>query len=191
MKNKAILLTAALLLAFIVFGLLAPPWDMQSSLQDETATAQHEESDYYITGMVVDRFMPDGSHDYRMTAAQVTHFPQGDISELQMPELNWYEAGRVSWVMTADSGVLRPDQTSGADRLLLEDHVVANKISPDGKVLNITTTSLNVLPAEREATSEAPVEFKRGTMLLNGIGMHAWLTQDRIRLLSQVQGRYE
>lgn len=189
--NKPLLFTALILLAFLFLGMLGLPQDPSEQSDTEAKTALQADFDYYLSGMILDSFKPDGSLNYRITADRVTHYPDGDISVLSLPELSWNEAAGHSWLMTAQRGVLRPDTMSSQDSLLLENEVNATQTGQTGNVLTINTDNLMVLPDAREATTETAVLIQRANLRIAGTGMHAWLAQDRIQLLSQVKGQYE
>lgn len=189
--NKRLLPVAAILIAFIVFGVigLREPADMASTA--ELLAPLQAEYDYSMSNMVLDRFTPNGELNYRITADTVTHYPAGDLSVLDNPAMTWIEPGRSPWLVTARSGVLSPDASTAEDRLVLQDSVVAQGTSTAGKALTITTESLTVEPATKELNTAVAVALDSGTLHLTSVGMRANLTADRIDLFEEVRGHYE
>lgn len=189
--NNRLLLTAAILLAFILFGLIGTREETPAGTTAESPSPLEAEYDYYMSGMVLDRFTPDGKRSYRITSDQVTHYPTGDNSILDNPAMIWLEAERSPWLLTARGGALSPDPVTSEDRLVLQDQVVAESTTGTGKALTITTESLNVMPASKEISTEALVVLDSNGTHLSSKGMQADLEQDHINLLNGVSGHHE
>lgn len=149
-----------------------------------------QDYDYFISGMRLHRFTPEGNLQYRLASARVTHYPDPDHSSLESPLLHWYEPGQPDWVLSAHSGDLRRVVPGGEARLLLQQDVVASRAGTVSATLELRSESLVVLPdaGQLSTTDEIRVQ-DRGTRL-NSAGMQAWLRENRIKL-SAGSGQHE
>lgn len=150
-----------------------------------------ENYDYYITGMNTTRFLASGQPEYRMQAARVTHYPDGDIALLEEPRFYWYREQAQPWQVEARAGTLAPDPQRGEDRLELTGEVLLNQSAADGRFMEVRTETLTVFPAFEEILTAAAVNLRTQDSSIDSIGMHAWLEQNRIKLLNDVRGTYD
>lgn len=145
-----------------------------------------QEFDYYLGDMQLDRFNADGSLQYHLTAARVTHYPSPDHSVLDRPQLQWFAPAAPVWTLEAHHGQLQPGDGDDT-RLLLEQDVVAHRGPMTGAAsgdatLTLHTQSLALLPDRGEASTSDPVQIDSNGTHLQGRGMQAWLRDNRIRL---------
>jgi LPS export ABC transporter protein LptC len=190
LKRSLVLSVLAIILGVLFVGVQALRSKSTSILQEELLATLQAEYDYYISGMVLDRFLPDNFHNYRLTADRVTHFPVGSISVMDNPALHWFDVDTNPWHITARNGVFYPDDSETGDRLQLREQVVASSATENGMPLRITSDSLQVMPDQQEISTEDSVTLVSGNAHLTGIGLHAWLPGNRISL-QKGSGIYE
>lgn len=148
-----------------------------------------QDFDYYLNGMVLDSFEPDGTLRYHLRSDRVTHFPDPDLSILESPSLLWFQPGEPHWLLTARTGELQP-ATPGETTLMLRGDVHARRSTDQGATLHIRSESLLLLPDAGEASTRDHVTLDGAGTQLQGAGMQAWLAENRIRL-SKGSGRHE
>lgn len=110
-----------------------------------------------------------------------------DYTLLEQPNLVVTGAGSAPWVVTADQG--RIDQNG--QRVTLTDNVRAAQQSAEQGLIELLTSELRIKTAEQYAETDKAVKMRAQQGHLDTIGMKAFLSEDRIELLSQVRGTYE
>lgn len=189
--NKRLLTAMVILFIFVLYSALSPREPEEDGGQPLGDSPLESDFDYYINGMLLDRFGPAGAHQYRIEAERVTHFPDGDYSLLRQPAMDWFDPEQPAWYMDARSGRLQTDPVRGEDVLTLENNVVAETLHPTQGPLTIRTEYLDVLLDSRELHSGQAVTLSSPGTQLQGVGMRYDLSRHRVELLSEVRGQYE
>jgi len=189
-KRSVILAVSAIIMGLVYHGVQTLRSNSPKTLQEELLATLQAEYDYYISGMVVDRFLPDNFHNYRLTADRVTHFPVGNISVMDNPALHWFDVEKNPWYITANNGIFYRGDSVIGDALQLRGQVNAHSATNSGKPLSIYGDSLQILPDQKEISTEDSVTLVSGNTHLTGIGLHAWLPSNRI-ILQKGAGIYE
>jgi LPS export ABC transporter protein LptC len=188
MPQRLIYIVGLTLLLSAAIMLLRDPRDATNGSAADSPLAQ--DYDYIITNMQMDSFTPDGTLQYHLVSGRVTHYPSPDHSVLDNPSLHWFEPGQPDWVLSARSGDLRTDGTTGHTRLLLQQDVLASRSAGDGATLDIRSDSLLLLPDAGELSTMDSIQLHNGNTRLASAGMQAWLRENRIKL-SAGSGQHE
>jgi lipopolysaccharide export system protein LptC len=95
-------------------------------------------------------------------------------------------AGNAPWSVTAQQGRIGQDGVA-----MLTTDVRVYQDSPKQGLIEILTSELLIKTAEQYAETDKAVKMRAQQGHLDTIGMKAFLSEDRIELLSQVRGTYE
>lgn len=144
--------------------------------------------DYYLTGLTLQEFAPDGSLARTLKTARLSHVAaQG--TDLQQPHLTVDTARGSPWLIEAARGHLDP---SGKVLDLPGAVQVTRLATPDNRPLRLETRDLQLRPAEGYAETDQPVTVTSDRDRINAVGLQAWLQDPvRIHFRSRVRGHYE
>lgn len=111
-----------------------------------------------------------------------------DYTLLEHPNVVFSSAtGNAPWLLTAHQG--RIDQNGKRVTLITDVH--ASQQSAEQGLIELLTSELQIKTAEQYAETDKAVKMRAQQGHLDTIGMKAFLSEDRIELLSQVRGTYE
>jgi len=126
----------------------------------------------------------DGTPLRRLSAAYMAHFADTETKELTHPHLVIYKQDAEPWHVVSQRGWVSADN----EVLMLLGEVDIWRNYPDGKrEIHIETEDLRVLPNDEFAETELPVTISTPESLTRGTGMHAYLGEGRVELLSNVK----
>ncbi|HZD52996.1 MAG TPA: LPS export ABC transporter periplasmic protein LptC [Woeseiaceae bacterium] len=112
---------------------------------------------------------------------------QNDEIEFQNVDIRYSPATEIPWTLSADSAILGSDQ----QRLILEGDVrVVSAHGISGEATEIRTPWLELEPERYRAETDQRVEIRVGSRSLTATGMLALLGENRLRLKSNVSGRF-
>jgi lipopolysaccharide export system protein LptC len=146
------------------------------------AASQHP--DLILTNSASTRFGEDGQIRYRTRSVLVRRFPSTDIVRLEKPRITSYEGDRNAWYLTAEHGETLPGREVVR---LMEDVILSN---PESE-LEIKTSELSITPDKKYAQTDKPVTITGRGSITTGIGMEAFMMDERVKLLSDVRTHYE
>ena len=143
-------------------------------------------SGYYLKQAEVTETGPDGQVLYHMTAEQALQ--AADLSvELTTVALDYRGVSESPWQFSADRGRIPTGQTV----IELRGNVLATEVdetNPDPTV--IRTEALDLDPDTHTANAPGKVSIDMGEHRLRGTGLIAYLKDDRLRLQSNVNGKF-
>lgn len=126
----------------------------------------------------------DGTPLRRLSAAYMAHFVDTDTKELTHPHLVVYNGDSEPWHVVSQRGWVSADN----EVLMLLGEVDIWRNYPNGKrEIHIETEDLRVLPDDEFAETALPVTISTPESLTRGTGMHAYLGESRVELLSNVK----
>ncbi|HRP96676.1 MAG TPA: LPS export ABC transporter periplasmic protein LptC [Rhodocyclaceae bacterium] len=146
-------------------------WLEQATRSDEPpAAAQSRKFPDFIGEQIrMIRFDAQGERKYELVADKITHYPRGDIAELDAPRLRY---------MTAD-GELRIDadwaeSRDGGNVLWLVGNVEVFREGLAGNPdLTLSSNTLTLWPDDQRAATDEPVVLTRGDSIARGNAMRA------------------
>lgn len=151
------------------------------------ARAITHEMDYSMESFTVTEMNATGLPQYRLQAASMEHFPDDGSSHLVKPHVLFYTRERVPWTLTADEGTVSGDN----QKIFLNGDVLIERpaSSTQGR-LNVVTRDVTVRPRDEYAETQQPVTLQDPTNTTRATGMRLHVRDERVQLLSQVQGTY-
>lgn len=156
--------------------------ELEATTESTGTSPLDQDYDYYVQDMRTTRFNGAGQPVSELQAERVTHFPEGDRAELQMPAFKSFGVESAAWQVNAETGTLAPDAERAEDRLELEGEVRLYKPLNGGDFADLRTTALTVFTDSEEARSEAPVALEMRGTSMEGVGMRARLAENYIQL---------
>lgn len=176
--------------AFLLIAALG--WWLTSGEKTERTTTggvSRELPTYFATDATLHSFGVDGRPESRMSARRIDYYDGPDVWVMQQPR--WRQAataetGAGLWRGRADHGRMRGDQS----RARLSGNVILRRRGGNTP-LTVTTESLDLKPPENYAETADPVLIRSPDWWMRGVGAHMWLDQQRLQLLSDVEGKYE
>ena len=189
-RYQSILLSSVLLVVFLFFWRATRETDeleVAAATQGQATT----EYDYYLDEVITTRFTTTGAKLYKLEAAQITHFPNGNRAELTFPDFTRYPPGSNPVRMTARAGSLVPGASAEADILMLRNDVVLERTLDNGQPLTMNTSSLNMNTGTGTASTPDLVTIDTANSHISGVGMRITQNENRIELLADVRGQHE
>jgi lipopolysaccharide export system protein LptC len=180
-------------IALLLLVLLWPDSNNQAlytEIPDQEAILQ-DDFDYYLDGVVTNRFTGQGVLSYRLVADRVMHFPDGDRAVLTTPRFTRYPEHQAPIEVSAKSGLLVPGTLEATDILELQEDVVLARTLDNGALLTARTASLLMDTGTETVSTADPVILESGRSELRGTGMKITLTDNRVELLADVRGHHE
>lgn len=128
-----------------------------------------------------------GRPHHRLQAEQMVHFADDDTTELTRPRLVLYREDGPPWQVRAEQGWVGPE---GAEVHLENDVRMTRRRPPAGET-RLTTPFLVVFPERDYAETDRPVTITDPQGRTEGVGMEAYLEEQRLVLLDEVFSRYD
>jgi LPS export ABC transporter protein LptC len=185
------LLRGRLFLLLLMLALAGSAW--LAWLQPETGILSLDRNgeplaDYYLTGLTLDQFGPDGSLQRTLKAERLDHHA-GQGTRLDQPRLTVQTRSGSPWLIVGERGHLDP----AGELLTLSDQVQITRLAtPHNRPVRLTTRDLRYRPGEGYAETDEAVTVTSDRDRVDAVGMQAWLLDPaRIHFRSQVRGHYE
>ncbi|MCK7593403.1 LPS export ABC transporter periplasmic protein LptC [Pseudomarimonas salicorniae] len=144
-------------------------------------------SDYHVENFELISFDEGGEEAFWLSGPRMARHPQLGTLELEQPRLGMPSEPQ-RWRGRAERGWVSAD----ADRVRLIGNVeLRSDVDPGEGVMRLSTDSLDLLPDEDRAETDAAVTVQGPGSILRGRGLRADLGTREVQLLSEVTGRYE
>ncbi len=142
-------------------------------------------------GTTTTHYEKDGSISYTFAASRLEHYrdeKQLDqvFTLIDQPQLIIYQ-NEEPWFVRAQKGKI----TSVDQNIELWQGVVLLHTNEEGMVTTVNTEKLNIDPVHKLANTKEPVRISAQKAEIEGIGMDADLSTEKLTLLSQVRGIYD
>mgnify|MGYP001819603273 FL=1 len=129
-----------------------------------------------------------GSLQYRLQADTMDHYPGDDRIALTGPVMEVFSGKQPVWHIESQTSEL----DDKADTVhLLGEVVIRRHETREGRELVVHTRDLVVIPRSRTAETRERAVIESGQYTIEGVGMHADFTSNRLRLDSRVRGRFD
>ncbi len=144
--------------------------------------------DYYMENFTTLTMNQDGTPKNRLNAAYMAHYPDDNTTELHEPELEIFRQNKPPIIVKSDKGWV----TSGNDVILLSGNVYLHQNDEDGTLkLELITEDARVLVDQKYAETEKAATLISKKSTTTSIGMRAYLQEQRMEFLSNVQTTIE
>lgn len=144
--------------------------------------------DYYMENFTTLTMNQDGTPKNRLNAVYMAHYPDDNTSELHKPELEIFRVDRPPIMVTADNGWV----TSDNDVILLSGNVYLHQNDEFGNLkVELIAEDARVLVDQKYAETDKAATLITKRSVTNSIGMRAYLQEQRMEFLSNVQTTIE
>jgi LPS export ABC transporter protein LptC len=141
---------------------------------------------FYMRGARLIGLDEQGQVVYRMSATFGTQEEAQGPIRLEEVVVDYQPAADVPWRIESR----RAEVAADLNRILMFDGVVATSTGDDTPPAVVRTDSLALDHATQIASTRDPVSIETPDGTLSGVGMTAWLREDRLRLEADVNGRF-
>jgi lipopolysaccharide export system protein LptC len=171
----------ALLTFWIDYAVQAPEARLDGS-------SRHD-PDYILNNFTTTRTDENGELRYRLTAAEMRHYPDDDTTELEKPQFERYEADKPFTSIEGNKGFVSAD----AETVEFIDDVKVVRQAFKGKgEMVVLTDRLQVMPNEEIAKTDRPVVItQEPKTVIHATGMIYDKKNQTVQLLSRVKAHYE
>ena len=165
-------------------------WVLQQLTEDEETILRElaHFPDFYMENFSTLTMNPDGLPKNRLNAAYMAHYPDDATTELDNPELEIFQQEKPSINVRSDKGWV----TSNNEVILLSGNVYLYQNDESGsKQLEVIADDARVLVDEDYAETDKPATLIRNRTVINSVGMRAYMREQRMEFLSNVQTTIE
>jgi len=175
-------------IAFVVLAALAAAswWLNEHDGQQLPVEERAPPDGFYMKEAQITTSGADGLPRYRLIADEIRQVSLGGPTLLQEIRVEYNMYSPSPWLLTAPEGVLSADQS------LLElwgGVEVIGETAGQGRTA-LETEQIEIDTETHIASTAAPVALSLGAQRLNGVGMVAYLLEERLQLQSEVHGRF-
>ncbi|MEZ5525210.1 MAG: LPS export ABC transporter periplasmic protein LptC [Pseudomonadales bacterium] len=155
-----------------------------SEISDPVAQQKQRDSepDFYMEGAQITQYSETGHVKQQLDAQLVQHFPLGDFTLAEAPQVRLFHTDGTPWNIWADKGRI----THQDDTIVLRDNVKLKRTLA-GKTQHLNTEKLTLQVAKDLAYTDLPVVITDASTRLNATGMKAFINENRIEFLSNVR----
>jgi lipopolysaccharide export system protein LptC len=162
---------------------------MRRSSSDFVPNVPRSEPDFYVERFSYVKMSRTGEARYHISGARLTHNPQDDSYDVELPVINNNGSNHGSPTMVRAE---RARIDGDSSKVHLYDNVHMDRpASPKSDRLQVKSEYMLVLPDDDVVRTDKPVEITLGKSTLNGIGMFANNATRELRLSSNVHGTYQ
>ena len=165
-------------------------WALQQLTKDEETILRElaHFPDFYMENFSTLTMTPDGLPKNKLNASYMAHYPDDNTTELNVPELEIFQQDKPSIHVRSDKGWV----TSNNEVILLSGNVYLYQNNDNGdKQLEVIADDARVLVDEDYAETDKPATLIKNRAVINSIGMRAYMRDQRIEFLSNVQTTIE
>ena len=161
--------------------------EMQLTEHQRENNARHD-PDYIVENFFATRIGTDGIPRYTLSARRMVHYPDDDITLLEIPKLVNYANSSATLTVTAKNAMLSSD---GENAYLTDDVRLVRSAYAANNELTVRTSYLHIIPDADIIKTDKPVEVSDMHTLITSVGLE-FNNQTRIlKLLSNVRSTYE
>lgn len=143
--------------------------------------------DTYVNQANITSYDQNGAPKYRMTSAQIIHYPGEKDAELFKPLIFVFQERGNPWKIQAQKGKV----TSDGERVQLDNQVVISRQASDSNTFSqLESEQLFVWPKQEYAESDKAVKIKTADTLVTAVGLEADLYEQQYHLLTQVKVKH-
>lgn len=185
MNWRGILLTLALAVAAASSFFVLNMSEREAGAPRET---EEPSISYYLKRATITGVGPTGETLYELTADYVRHNPSDDSVSMRKVRMDYRTEDESLWILEADDGVIPGTR----DLIELWGNVRASSLPGGGRPITtvLRAEALTLDPGASLASTEGEVQIELEGKRLSGIGMRAYLKDDRLTLQSNVHGHF-
>ena len=141
---------------------------------------------YYLDSAELVGTDENGEQLYRVWTDRAAQVTSDDSISMDTVRMVYTPDGPQAWNLSADKGRIPAD----ASVIELNGNVIVKSGASNDAATTIKTTKLDVDPATQEARTPEPVIVDYNGNVVNSIGLYADFKNNRLKLLSDVTGKF-
>ena len=165
-------------------------WWLQHLVQPLAPTTERtvrHDADYTMDTFTVTEMNAAGDTHYRLQAESMEHYFDDGSARLIKPQVRFFSRERAPWTLVADEGTV----SANSDEIHLNGAVLIERpASATQALLRLTTSNVLIHPHDEVAETREHVMLQDPLNTTRAVGMRVQMKDERVQLLSQVQGRY-
>lgn len=172
--------------ALVALGALLVEWRVLDRAP-ETPPGEVQRPGYYVTGVDLQEFDADGKLRIGLESVSAQEDPASGVVRLAEVAVDYHAPNGRRWQLTAEEARVPP-----GSRVVEFEGDVRLSGAPDAgqPATELATPRLSLDTASEIAETRSPVELAFGTHRMRALGMRADLEAGRLRLDSDVSGRF-
>jgi lipopolysaccharide export system protein LptC len=174
------------LLAFAAVASMLLVW-RNSEESSSTASAARLGIGYYMTDAELIVTGEDGQTRYRVRTDNASQDPDAGSIQLEKVHVEYDPLADVPWELSAKTGHIPPDRNT----IELRGDVVAQTMDDEDMPITIRTEFLELDTDTYIAETPQKVAIDYSTNRVFATGMRAFLKEDRLQLLADVNGNFD
>jgi len=182
---------AILVLSGVMYYLLDSATDEEVLAISRLLELQAQDYDYFMSDVDSVHYLESGFADYRFQATRLTHFPNPELSILETPRFLLFSEDHSAWEIKAANGSIEFDSGRNQDRMELNENVIINGLTADGRAINIYTDSLTIYPEDKQLSTQSPVLFESAGFRSTSLGITADLNANIFRQMADGKFQYD
>ena len=182
-----LLLTLVSITGFLLWS--ASQYSPENISAAQIKTQQKQESfDAFAKEIVSVQYNNLGEKKYQLAAPSLRHYNKNNLTLFNSPVLDMYNDGDYPWIITADHA----RSIEGLQEIKLTDNVqVSGAQTKDYKGSLLTSDKISYYPDSNLASTKEPVKIIQPGVTLNATGMNVFFDENKVELLSEVNGQYD
>lgn len=181
------------LIALLVVGLIMLE-KSPTAIIEKVSTEPTDFPYAFMTEIETIEYDTTGKLHYKLNTPAARYFqldpvqagPQ-DYTVIDQPRIVIFSANDTApWHISAERG----HSDANGQQVRLTTDVKAEQVSGRHGLMSVTTSELLINPALQYAETDKPVNMRAQQSHIETVGMRAYLSEDRIELLSNVRGSY-
>jgi len=181
--NRAFPLALMLALALLTFWL-----DRTVREEGVPPSPRRHDPDFIVSNFTVTNYNREGRVESTLVARKMTHYPDDDSTELELPRMVQTKPGKPRLVVTAERGALSQD---GADLFLRENVVLVRDAHEGNPEQRMKTEFLHIVQSRSLVRSDRDVLIYQEDKELTGRGMEYDNDTGVLLLRERVRGRFD
>ena len=163
----------ALGILFAVSG-LAAWWQLRTPPADLVEAARPRRPDYIVKQFSATETDQTGTPSRRLIADELRHYTDENLSELDQPRMDLFEAEGPPWAARSKRGIV----FAGGDRIrLLDDVQLDRKGDERTRPTHLETEQIDIWRAQGLAETDRPVRIRSDGDTLTANGMRLWYNE--------------
>lgn len=185
MKNLFKLAILLAVVALFAHFWTTPPERLMEARQQ--ADPKAPEADSFMSQSTTRRFDEQGELTYLLNAERTDFFMDANRYQLQQPEMEMITDDRSRHRARSNQGTV----LNGGEEIRLEGDVLIWQHEPSVRAYEMRTSLLHVYPDTHFAETDRPVELLSDQGTTDGIGLRAYLNEQRFEILNDVKSIHQ
>lgn len=175
----------------ICFILLAFAFTHKEKTHISKKSIQNKYPQEYMKQVSVWSYTVDGSLKNYLSADYWAYEPSQKASKLLKPHLTIYKPDATEWRIDAKKAHVSQPTLGNIEQVELQDNVVLNRPQTKTAVpIQVETEILRYRPHQETADTDQQITLIKPDLKITGLGMHADLKTNSVKLLENVQTQF-